>query len=167
MSEFEPGDYGPVLCPLLEVDRCRALDDGDASHAIRDALADLSVATAFGHADVVAPPMARCCLSGVWLLHDFLDESHTISQAIHTPEGSYWHAIMHRREGDFSNAKYWFRHVGDHPVFSDIDDYEPFEFVDACRSALRAGGSKEALCREIQQQEWERLFDYCYRQACE
>ena len=61
--------------------------------------------------------MAACCIAGVWLLHDFLDESHTISQGIDTPSGSFWHAIMHRREGDFSNAKYWFRRVGQHPVF--------------------------------------------------
>ena len=53
--------------------------------------------------------MAACCLAGVWLLHDYLDESHTISQRIDTPSGSFWHGIMHRREGDFSNAKYWFR----------------------------------------------------------
>ena len=47
--------------------------------------------------------MAATCRSGLWLYHDFLDEAHTISQEIETPEGSYWHALVHRREPDFSN----------------------------------------------------------------
>ena len=29
---------------------------------------------------------------------------------------AYWHAIMHRREGDFSNSKYWYARCADHPV---------------------------------------------------
>jgi hypothetical protein len=51
----------------------------------------------------------RLCMSGLWLLAGDLDRSHTISQGIGSAEGSFWHGIMHRREGDFSNSKYWFR----------------------------------------------------------
>jgi len=114
--------------------------------------------------------MARCCLSGVWLLYDFLDESHTISQGIDTTSGSFWHAIMHRREGDFWNSKYWFRHVGDHPAFEMIANrtrqaWDPFAFVDRCESALGAKPNERDACLDLQQIEWEALFDYCYHAA--
>lgn len=66
---------------------------------------------------IVDRDMAACCVAGLWLWNNFLDESHALSQEIDTAEGSYWHGVMHRREGDFSNAKYWFRRVGRHPIF--------------------------------------------------
>lgn len=114
--------------------------------------------------------MASCCISGVWLLHDFLDESHTISQSIETPSGSYWHAIMHRREGDFSNSKYWYRRVGRHPVTDLIGErvggrHDPFAFVDRCEAAVRENNADRDACLDIQQAEWELLFDFCYRAA--
>ena len=45
------------------------------------------------------------CLSGLWLVAGDIDESHTISQDLGSAEGSFLHGIMHRREGDFGNAK--------------------------------------------------------------
>src|SRR5689334_18276195 len=48
---------------------------------------------------------AQGMLAGLWLWHDYLDESHRICQALETETGALWHAIMHRREGDFSNSK--------------------------------------------------------------
>src|SRR5690348_16418541 len=47
---------------------------------------------------------AKAMLAGLWLWHDWLDESHRISQSLSSATGSFWHAIMHRREGDFSNS---------------------------------------------------------------
>jgi hypothetical protein len=134
--------------------------------------------------------MASACLAGVWLYHDFLDESHTISQAIQTPTGSYWHGILHRREPDYDNAKYWFRKAGDHPIFEPLakaaaemyaasksdsssaflakqSGWDPFAFVDLCQESLAKRSPCELLCRQIQQKEWELLFDYCYRKAIE
>ena len=59
--------------------------------------------------------------AGLLQLHDFLDESHQCSQQIEHEgrdrNGDYWHAIMHRREPDYANSKYWFRSVGRHPIF--------------------------------------------------
>ena len=62
--------------------------------------------------------------AGLLLLTGYAEESHAASQSIegegslHT--GDYWHAILHRREPDYGNAKYWFRHVGRHPIFQPL-----------------------------------------------
>ena len=54
------------------------------------------------------------------LWHDQLDASHTISQGLENADGSFLHAIMHRREPDAWNSKYWWRRVGHHHAFPEI-----------------------------------------------
>jgi hypothetical protein len=147
----------------------------------------LRVDAAFAPHSVKDADMAAACLAGLWLLLNYLDQSHNLSQNIATPTGSYWHGLMHRREPDYANAAYWFRRVGRHPIFPavkegagnlftqdpqpvaralvDAREWDPFAFLDLCQSALGTGSSVEKLCREIQQREWEILFDYCYRAA--
>jgi hypothetical protein len=111
--------YPPAVGELLLPERVQPLDAGKPNEGVRPKLA------ALGRRDVVGqtpadPLMASACLAGLWLYHDFLDESHTLSQEIETPTGSFWHAIMHRREGDYDNSKYWWRRVGVHPVFDPL-----------------------------------------------
>jgi hypothetical protein len=114
---------------------------------------------------VVSQAAARAMLAGIWLWHDFLDESHTISQGLGDATGSYWHAIMHRREGDFSNSKYWYARCRNHPVIGQLG-YDPDDFVDDVARASRQG-TGEALdaAVEMQRREWEALFTYCVRAA--
>jgi hypothetical protein len=196
MNHFDPNAYGPVFGPLVAIDRRRGLGFGTPDRAARAALEKLSAEKAFAHAQAefgkpqpVDAEMGACCVAAMWLVHDFLDESHEISQRIDTPSGSFWHGILHRREGDFSNAKYWLRHVGRHDVFDHLGQragelaaergdvvagqkltpdgaWDPFAFVDLCQSIVRDGATKHHdLCLDIQQAEWELLFDYCYRAA--
>lgn len=66
------------------------------------------------------PNLSDSVRAGLLLWNDDLEASHGISQGIHSSTGSFWHAIMHRREGDVSNALYWWRRVGVHEAFGDI-----------------------------------------------
>lgn len=96
--------------------------------------------------------------AGLWLYIDQLDRSHTISQGIKNPTGSFWHGIMHRREGDFSNSHYWFRNSGDHPAMADIEGYDPHAFVDAVEID---SGRNDAKLLDLQRREWAALFVWC------
>lgn len=56
--------------------------------------------------------------------------SHEIAQNIHTADGSWVHAYLHRKEGDLSNARYWYNRAGK-PVHSGSVDEEWMELVGA------------------------------------
>src|SRR5205823_11683753 len=114
MIAFDPNAHGPAIVSVLKESRLMPLGPGSRNAKVQIQLQALTLEQAFGLATIKDQDMARCCLAGLWLYHDFLDESHTLSQEIYTTTGSYWHGLMHRREPDYSNAKYWFQRVGDH-----------------------------------------------------
>jgi hypothetical protein len=131
---------------------------------------------------------ARCALAGLWLRHDALDECHRIVQDVISPTGSFWHAIMHRREGDFSNAKYWYRRCESHHVIrmmgavaSSIaadfasdrlvahavgEGWNPIGFVDLVKAVHnKPSDPRFDLAVRLQRAEWEGLFNHCVRAA--
>jgi hypothetical protein len=171
---------GPVIAELLQEERLPALGPGTPNTAAQPLLKALTVERAFAHARLTDRKMAACCVAALWLLHDFLDESHTLSQDIDTSSGSYWHGIMHRREPDPGNSAYWFRKVGRHPVFEPLAEsartivgdeikvpspWDAFWFIDFCEACRTGHQSHEKLARSIQMKEWELLFEDCYRRA--
>lgn len=73
---------------------------------------------------IQSPADAIALQAGLLQIADQLDASHELSQSIEGEgarhAGDYWHAINHRREPDYGNAKYWFRHVGHHPLLDEL-----------------------------------------------
>ncbi|MDB5347367.1 MAG: hypothetical protein JWP89_5744 [Schlesneria sp.] len=125
--------------------------------------------------------------AGLFLLNDLFDESHACSQSIEGEgryrAGDYWHAILHRREPDYGNSKYWFRRVGKHPIFADLakgvehrfrraaipdvlvdGTWDPFAFVDLCAAAESDPALKE-WCEQVQYLEMLLLLEHSYREA--
>jgi len=162
------------------------LGPGNPNRAVRAQLEALAGDAAFAPEKITDREMAQACRAGLWLYHDFLDESHHISQDLDTPTGNYWHALLHRREPDFSNSKYWFRRVRTQPVFEALRietarlategpteagflarqaRWDPFAFVDLCEASYDAKATCHELCLQVQRVEWELLFDHCYRRA--
>lgn len=185
MPGFTPSNFGPGLEPYLQRTELNSLGPGEPDGPPPD----LDLASAFPDAEIVDEEMAQAVLAGVLLLHDHLDASHRLSQGIETPTGSYWHGIMHRREPDISNAHYWFRKVGVHPIEDDLcqrardlaltaDDaseeaaflreqkvWNASAFLDLCGDAYGRGDAVEKLCQRIQRAEWELLFAFSYAHA--
>ena len=141
-------------------------------------------------------PDAEAVKAGLFQLRDDLDESHSVSQSLEG-EGrhraaDYWHAIMHRREPDDSNSKYWFRRVGQHPIFPHLAQaagdlfascpspaaaswsarvipggrWDPFAFVDFCAHCRDGRDDElERTARKIQLVEMWLLLEQTLRDA--
>jgi hypothetical protein len=95
-----------------------------------------------------------------YLYADDLHRSHQISQGLDTEEGAFWHGIMHRREGDFSNAKYWFRKAGSLPERLGLD---PTSLTDQVSRAPRSENPADLV--QLQRAEWMTLFDHCAKEG--
>ena len=185
-------DYGQKIRALLAGAPLNVLGPGEAISGARKQIEMID--TSFS--DVVDPrkvtdrSMAQACVAGLWLRFDFLDRSHEISQELRNSTGSFWHGIMHRREPDYGNAKYWFQRVPQHAIFPALckaarevaigkdslppaaeflatqQQWDPFQFVDLVSAAARGKSQPLVeLCQQIQLCEWELLFDFCFRCA--
>jgi hypothetical protein len=180
---MDASSYSPAVRDLLSEDRLFDLGPGRPNETRRQQLAGLTIEKDFAPTPVRRTDFAEACLSALWLYHDFLNESHSLSQSIATVEGSYWHGILHRREPDYANGAYWFRQVGHHPVFDTLGPaarqlaeasgvkpaiptpWDPFWFIDYCQACTNDREPGAQLARLIQKREWELLFAYCYERA--
>ena len=180
---FNPNDYSIFFSEIIDPNRLNDLGPGKANKRLKHKINSISLEKTFLPHQIRDRNFANACLSGIWLHHDFLNESHSISQRIPTITGSFWHGIMHRREGDYWNSKYWFRQVEEHPVFSSLQSailkilepslfpefqkvsWDPFLFVDMVQKYIGTDSEREEILKEIQQVEWKILFDHCFKEA--
>ncbi len=121
-------------------------------------------------------------MAGLWLYFSCFEEAHHLIEAPHSADGVYWHAILHRMEPDDGNAAYWFRKLGQHPIFHPlahearriiaaapevefrVGDWDPYSFIAHCDRARKQPGTvQEKVAQEIQRAEWQLLFDHCAR----
>jgi len=114
---------------------------------------------------------------GVYYALDALDPAHELFQQEPTPLGSYWHGMLHRREGDYDNARYWFRRAGALPFFAKLHrsvsefsplmgrqtHWDPYLFTNQCEHTRRGEEDTEKL-PELQRAEFNSVFDYTWRQ---
>ena len=125
------------------------------------------------HTDLVERVLAHPSMTGradlaagLWLYVDDLDRSHTISQSLEDETGAYWHGIMHRREGDYSNSHYWMRRAARHPLIAANAHYDPGQLIDDVERGFKpelgaARGLRLVDLIARQQHEWQNLFEWC------
>lgn len=188
----------PAILPILETvipDDLRPLIESAPMPNLRSTLAQPSLGHAIlkwelTHSNGVQPArftaeLQELILAALWLLEGDLDNSHRFSQRWETLNGSYWHAIMHRREGDWSNAKYWYRRAAQNPVVTPFKQLilaqhtyrvllpelaRPMEtsrflelWVDANRIAVDSSASADRveITEELAWIEWQLLLAHC------
>jgi hypothetical protein len=171
---FDPQTYGSAVASILQLDgdgrRLMPLTaGGGGSGQARALILEAGARQLFPRSR--APEAA---MAGLYLYFDCWKEAHETAQDIATPEGSYWHAIVHRQEPDAWNSGYWFQRVGAHAIFPALRDaaaeiglavgpkWKPEAFIELCERARQSPGSElERQALEVQRAEWQLLFDYC------
>ena len=152
----EAADTGRLL-------RIRAADDGEIS----------------GGQAVVNPAIFPLVRGALFYACDAIDESHGIVQKVDGDEGAYWHGMLHRREGDFENARYWFRRAGVLPVFGELhhatssvsaivaaqSNWDPYLFTGLCEQNKFGETETTAELVKLQQIEFRTVFDYTWRRS--
>jgi hypothetical protein len=136
-------------------------------------------ATLFGVGKANDVTMSALVRGALFYALDALDACHAVFQNAGSDLGSYWHGMMHRREADFDNARYWFRRAGTLPVFNAMQqasreqspdmakqpNWDPYLFTGQCEQARHGAPELIPELLKLQRVEFDVLFDYCWRLA--
>ncbi len=100
---------------------------------------------------------------------------------------AYLHAIIHRREGDFSNSRYWYRRCANHPILPTLgrqveeiarsepadkkifritaDGFNPIVFVEFVENLIPTDTSRHRFATIAQRLELQAMLAFCARAA--
>ena len=70
-----------------------------------------------------SPPPVSTLLLALW--HDARgdwNQAHRLAQDVDDASGAWVHAYLHRKEGDLSNARYWYRRAAQPEAIDSLDD---------------------------------------------
>ena len=109
-------------------------------------------------------PRVDCVRSLLLLQAGEFERSHTIVQAMSGANPAYIHGMIHRVEGDFWNAKYWFRRSKKHPAFLGTP-IDPFSITDMVEEAN--GKTPPAMTTEKLTTEFRTLLAFLLRPSTE
>ncbi len=109
-------------------------------------------------------PRHEALLAGLWLYVDDLEAAHQICQRHEgQPTFDYWHAILHRREGDFGNSRYWYRRAAAHELLRDQNRWrQTTTLLDEVEKVQGASTTDVSLAQR-QRAEWWTLWEWCGR----
>src|ERR1017187_8755943 len=95
---FDPNAYGDEIAGILAL-------DGNGERLMP--LAGATCRSAEARRLLKASRLPPAVLAGLYLYFSCWDEAHGVAQDLDTPEGSYWHALVHRQGPDAGDSGYW------------------------------------------------------------
>ena len=128
---------------------------------------------------IVRPENFALVRGGLLYAIDAIHEAHTFFQDAPGDLGAYWHGVMHRREGDFDNARYWFRRAGELPIAGTLHaeaarvsplmarqtTWDAYALTGECEQTAHGAEENRAECKALLRVEFDGLLDYCWRKA--
>ena len=132
-----------------------------------------------GGRTVANPRMLALIRAGLVYACDSLEESHLIVQGISGDDAAYWHGMIHRREGDFENARHWFRRTGTLPVFNELhraasavshvvaaqSNWDPYLYTGLCEQEKFGEQELRGELLKLQAIEFRAMLDDAWRKS--
>lgn len=165
-----PKRLEPVLQPVFA-----ALPESEAMRPLLGASVTPPAALVAVAKAVLAPELhGRSDLAaGLWLYVGDFAHARQAVEADPSPAGAFWRAILHRREGHYEEALYWYGRASHHPAMeainlsggpagagSEVAGFDPVAFVGHVRRHVQDVHPPADL-QALQHHEWAVLFRWC------
>ena len=132
-----------------------------------------------GGKTITNPAMFALVRAGLVYACDGLGESLMIAQGVSGDESACWRGMIYRRQGDFENARNWFRRVGVMPVFDELhragsavssvvaaqSNWDPYLFTGLCEQEKFGDHTLREELLKLQAVEFRVMLDYVWRRS--